>query len=86
MPKRTYTFHSTDHAVCRHSDCPLADKCLQQLAYPTFLDCQTYLSLINPNLCSKDEKFKFFLYSKPVVYACGFTNSQRYTQSIIRVS
>ena len=86
MTKRTYTSIPTNHAECKHYDCSLKAKCLQQLAYPTFLDCQTYLRLINPNLCSKDKKYKFFQYSKPVVYACGFTNSQRYTQSIIRIS
>ena len=86
MTKRTYTFSPTDHVVCRLSDCPLAVTGLHQLFYPTLLNYQINLRLIYSNQCSKDEKSKFYQSSKPVVYACGFTNSQRYTQSIIRVS
>lgn len=74
MPERTYTFLPTGYAVCGQADCSLPTACLHQLVYPTLLDCQTYLRLINPNQCSKDEKCKFYQDSKPVMYAPVDTN------------
>ena len=76
MTKRTYTSLPTDYAVCIHVDCSLAATCLHQLAYPTLLGSKTFLRLINPNHCTKDDKCKFYRDSKPVVYARGLTNFQ----------
>ena len=74
MPRRTYTSLPTDYAVCIHADCPLAATCLHQLAKPTLIDSQTYLRLINPNQCLKDNQCKFVRDSQPVAYARAFIN------------
>lgn len=74
MPKRTYTPLLTDYAACRQADFLLDVTCLHQLTYPTLLDCQTYLRLINPHQCSKNEKCKFYRDSLPVLQAKDYSN------------
>ena len=74
MPKKTYTSLPTDYSVCKHADCPMAATCLHQLAYPTLLGSQTFLRLINPRKCSKDEKCSFYRDSKPETYLRGLSN------------
>lgn len=69
MPKKTYTSLPADYA-----DCPMAATCLHQLAYPTLLGSQTYLRLINPRKCSKDETCSFYRNSKHMTYLSELAN------------
>ena len=77
MPKKIYTGIPFQYPVCLHSDCPQAATCLHQIVYPTLLKSQTYLKLVNPQMCTKDEQCQFYRDSKPVQYARGFTNFQK---------
>lgn len=77
MPKKQYTSLPPGYAVCQHSDCKMAKTCLHQMAYDKLMQTETYLNLINPGKCSKDEHCGFYRDSKPVLYARGFTNFQK---------
>ncbi len=76
MAKRIYRTMPQDYTVCEHTDCPLAATCLHQQAYSKLIVDRTILNLINPRKCTKDSNCKYFRDSKPVAYACGFTNFQ----------
>ena len=77
MPKKTYTSVPPNYPVCLQADCPMASACLHQLAYARAEEKENYLLLINPKLCSRDARCRFYRNSKPVVYARGFTNFQQ---------
>lgn len=77
MPKKTYTSLPSNYTVCEHSDCPMAATCLHQLAYNELFNTETYLHLLNPTQCTKDETCKFYRNNTPVTYARGFTNFQK---------
>lgn len=75
--KKNYTSLPSNYAICQHCDCKMANSCLHQLAYQQLLQSETYLHLINPEKCSKDEHCQFYRDNKPVLYAKGFTNFQK---------
>lgn len=77
MPKKFYTSLPSGYPVCQLNDCPLAGTCLHQIAYPTMLEKEEMLTLVNPNRCSKDARCKFYRDSKPVTYARGFAHFQK---------
>lgn len=77
MPKKTYKDIPERYPVCLADDCPLAATCLHQLVLETLMQKETYLQLINPNLCSKDNSCKFYRSNQPVIYARGFTGFQK---------
>lgn len=74
MPKKTKTGIPLKYPVCQYSDCPQAATCLHQLVYPDLMEAEIILQLINPKKCTKDETCEFYRDSRPVKYACGFTN------------
>ena len=77
MHKKTYSSLPAEFAACQYSDCPLSADCLHFVAYPQLMETQTYIRLINPKLCTKDEDCQFYRSAKPVLYARGFTNVQK---------
>ncbi|MGM9760114.1 MAG: DUF6078 family protein [Parabacteroides sp.] len=77
MPKKFYTSLPTDYPVCQLSDCPMAETCLHQISYPTLLEKNNILHLVNPNKCSKDAQCKFYRSNKPITYARGFAHFQK---------
>ena len=77
MPKKSYTTLPADYTVCLHHDCPMAATCLHQIAYTTLQETGTYLQLINPRQCTKNDKCRFYRSSTPVRYAYGFTGFQK---------
>ena len=77
MAKKEYTSLPDDYPVCEHTQCPMANTCLHQMAYATLMEQEEYLQLINPNRCTQNETCSYFRDCKPVVYARGFTNFQK---------
>lgn len=77
MPRKFYTSIPKNYPVCQHSDCPMAATCLHQISYPTLLEKEDYLHLINPQKCSKDATCKYYRDNQPIMYARGFTNFQK---------
>lgn len=77
MARRTYSTLPADYTVCLHDDCPMAATCLHQLAFPTLQESETCLNLLNPKMCLKSDKCRFYRDSRPVVYARGFTGFQK---------
>ncbi len=77
MPKRTYKDIPERYPVCLADDCPLAATCLHQLVLETLMQKETYLQLINPNQCSKDDTCPFYRNNQLVTYARGFTGFQK---------
>lgn len=84
MTKKEYTSLPDSYPVCEHVDCPLASTCLHQIAYPTLMEQEEYLQLINPNRCSKNEACTYYRNNQPVRYArvspifksvCSLTNT-----------
>ncbi len=65
-----------DYAACMSVDCPMADRCLHQLVFALQMEKQTYLRVISPKCCTKDEQCKHFMTSEPTKFARGFTNFQ----------
>ena len=74
MAKQFYTSAPAGFAVCLHTDCPMADTCLQLIAYPASLEKDNYMNVVNPNKCSKDAKCRYYRSNKPVIYARGFAH------------
>ena len=77
MPKKFYTSLPSGYAACLHADCPMAETCLHQIAYPMLLETNNILSVVNPYRCSKDAKCKFYRSNKPITYARGFAHFQK---------
>lgn len=75
--KKTYHELPGDYEVCKHSDCPMANTCLHQIAYSRLIETQEYLRLINPRRCTYDSTCKYYRSNTPVMYARGFTNFQQ---------
>ncbi len=65
------------YPVCLHSDCPMAESCLHQLAYRRKEEMGTYLTLINPSKCTRKNDCTFYADNKPVRFAKGFTGFQK---------
>lgn len=76
MPKKLSNDIPNGYPVCCHSDCPQSSKCLHQVVYEEIMKRDTYIRLINPGNCTKDELCKFFRSAKPAIYARGFTKMQ----------
>ena len=77
MPKKFYTSLPASYAACQHGDCPMAETCLHQIAYPELLAKEEFLRLLNPGRCSKDDRCEYYRSNEPVVYARGFAHFQK---------
>ena len=77
MLKRDYKSIPKNYSVCLHADCKMASSCLHQLVCSKLMEKESYLNLINPNMCGKNGKCKFFRDSKPVTFVRGFTKIQQ---------
>lgn len=66
-----------DYPVCMYGDCPLAEKCLHQRAFRGHEEMGTYLRLLNPSKCRKQEGCPHYVDSEPVRFAKGFTGFQK---------
>lgn len=78
MSKKLHQEIPADYAVCQHTDCPRAGKCLRQIAYQPLIERPAnVLCLLNPTLCTRDEACPYFRDSAPVTYARGFTGMQK---------
>lgn len=76
MYKKTHRSLPAEFPACQFSDCPMAETCLHQVAYPQLVESQNYVKLISPRLCSRDKECTFYRGAQPVLYARGFTNFQ----------
>jgi hypothetical protein len=65
------------YPLCLHADCPMAKTCLRQLAFCRCKEMGTFLNLINPTLCTKEDSCPHYAGSHPVRFAKGFTNFQK---------
>ncbi len=54
MAKKEYTSLPDDYPVCEHTQCPMANTCLHQMAYATLMEQEEYLRLISPNRCTQN--------------------------------
>lgn len=77
MHKKIHTTAPAHYPVCMHKDCPMAGKCLRQIAYSVLIENQESLNLINPDRCSKNSACRHFRDSTPTRYAKGFKNFQK---------
>lgn len=77
MPKKIYKDIPANYPVCEFADCQLAATCLHQLAYEPLKGRETYLRLINPDRCTRNETCQFYRCNTPEIYARGFTNFQK---------
>ena len=64
------------YATCTLSDCPMATKCLRQMAFNELSSRLEHFRVVSPRLCSKNERCKHFRDSTPLTYARGFVNMQ----------
>lgn len=60
-----------------HGDCPLAGRCLHQLAFRRHEEMGTYLRLLNPSKCTRQQDCPHYADSQPVRFAKGFTGFQK---------
>lgn len=77
MAKKYNRTLTDDYPVCMHGDCPMADKCLHRKAFSMLTETSKMLRLINPTLCSKDERCEFYRSDAPVIFARGFEDFRR---------
>ena len=75
--EKIYTNIPANYPLCLNTDCPKADTCLRQLAYNRLAELGTYLRLINPTKCTKQDDCPYYADNRPVKYAKGFTNFQK---------
>lgn len=61
-----------NYPLCLHADCPMADTCLHQLAFRRQNELGTYVRLINPIHCTKQQGCTHYAPSRPVLFAKGF--------------
>lgn len=66
-----------DYPVCMYEDCPLAGKCLHQLVFRGHEEMGTYLRLLNPSKCTRQQGCPHYADSQPVRFAKGFTGFQK---------
>ena len=66
-----------NYPLCLHGSCPLAGTCLRQLAFSRHAALGTYLRLVNPSLCTRQEGCPYYASSTPVRFALGFTGFQK---------
>ena len=66
-----------NYPVCMYEECPLAERCLHQLAFRRQEEMGTYLRLLNPSKCTKQAGCPHYVDSKPVRLAKGFTGFQK---------
>ena len=78
MPKILQTTIPYEFAACQHSDCPLSDTCLRQVAYKQLLNETDNFRIVNPSQCSKDDVCRYFRTKELVRYARGFTALQEH--------
>lgn len=77
MPKKLYKSIPKEYAACLNRECPRVGECLHGLAYELLLGTNTYIRIINPQLCTAVADCQFYRSSKPVRYARGFTHFQQ---------
>lgn len=77
MPKKFYKSLPSGYVGCLHIDCPMAETCLHQIAYPILLEKNDFVQVVNPGRCSKDAQCRFYRSNKPVIYARGFAHFQK---------
>lgn len=65
-----------NYPLCMHAECPKASTCLHQSAFQRHGELETYLKLLNPSQCTKQDKCPHYIDNKPVLFAKGFTNFQ----------
>lgn len=65
------------YPLCLHDSCPLAGTCLRQLAFRRHAALGTYLRLVNPSRCTRQEGCPHYASSTPVRFALGFTGFQK---------
>lgn len=61
------------YPLCLHDSCPLAGTCLRQLAFRRHAGLDTYLCLVNPARCTRQEGCPHYASNTPVRFALGFT-------------
>lgn len=66
-----------NYPLCLHTDCPMADHCLRQLAFRRHAELGLYLRLVNPSQCTRQSGCPHYVSNRPVKFAKGFTNFKR---------
>lgn len=77
MPKILYSTIPYEYATCQHTDCPMSDHCLRQVAYKELLTTSNHFRIVNPSQCSKDDACRYYRSKALVRYARGFTAMQK---------
>ena len=77
MPKILHSTIPYEYAACQHTDCPMSDNCLRQVAYKELLTTSEHFRIVNPSQCSKDEACRYYRSKALVRYARGFTAMQK---------
>ncbi len=77
MPKILYSTIPYEYAACQHTECPMSDNCLRQVAYKELLTTSDHFRIVNPTQCCKDESCRYFRSKVPVRYARGFKAMQK---------
>lgn len=65
------------YPVCMLADCPMASSCLRRTSCIALQARETYLTVINPAMCTRGEGCPFYRSAAPARYARGFTNFQK---------
>lgn len=79
MQKYKDDYVPRQYMVCQQADCPLAARCLRQIAYGLLLadEEECCLRLLKPRFCSTDGHCQHYRDNTPVRFARGFANFQQ---------
>lgn len=77
MNEKTNLSIPANFALCLHSNCPMAETCLHQIAFSRHAELGPHLRLLNPALCSPSSQCSHYLINKPTTFARGFKNFQK---------
>lgn len=77
MDKNLHDTIPAGYPACIHHACPMAERCLHQIAYERREEMELYMRLLNPARCTASQSCPHYADSRPMRFAKGFTGFQK---------
>ena len=77
MDKNLHDTIPAGYPACIHHACPMAERCLHQMAYERREELELYMKLLNPARCTASQNCPHYADSRPMRFAKGFTGFQK---------
>lgn len=77
MDKNLHDTIPAGYPACIQHACPMAERCLHQMAYERREEMELYMRLLNPARCTASQSCPHYADSRPMRFAKGFTGFQK---------